>query len=397
MKNRLLERIADIKELQDTAALYKNKKGCVLTGLDGTIKALYLCALKEAVAAGTLVLLVPGRDAVREYRQTLAYLYPDVPVQEFYPTNLPRVTADSRNLEIQAGRAAALRMIAGEETGIVFVTAEALLQKQARPSGLSRSSLQITAGETLEQGMFMERLAEMGYERTDEVDTIGQFSVRGGIIDVFPLNSLNPARIEWFDADIDGIRLFDVNTKRSLENTETLKIVPLKTRSEEAFDAFLREYGASDTLFVMDEPSRFKEMLDRLYKEGQEYKDILTSSCQCYLKLNDDLPLFRGFGDSNSQARKNVCRLAYDYLKTNNLLSFIRREIRDPNRTGAEVVAVAVGKLVIFGVTVPAFFLLAMVCLLKWIWGNDYGCHGYTAICSLDFFLRIRSGGISVA
>ena len=131
MKNRLLERIADIKELQDTAALYKNKKGCVLTGLDGTIKALYLCALKEAVAAGTLVLLVPGRDAVREYRQTLAYLYPDVPVQEFYPTNLPRVTADSRNLEIQAGRAAALRMIAGEETGIVFVTAEALLQKQA--------------------------------------------------------------------------------------------------------------------------------------------------------------------------------------------------------------------------------------------------------------------------
>ena len=160
MKNRLLERIADIKELQDTAALYKNKKGCVLTGLDGTIKALYLCALKEAVAAGTLVLLVPGRDAVREYRQTLAYLYPDVPVQEFYPTNLPRVTADSRNLEIQAGRAAALRMIAGEETGIVFVTAEALLQKQARPSGLSRSSLQITAGETLEQGMFMERLAE---------------------------------------------------------------------------------------------------------------------------------------------------------------------------------------------------------------------------------------------
>ena len=275
MKNRLLERIAAIKELQDTAALYKNKKGCVLTGLDGTIKALYLCALKEAVAAGTLVLLVPGRDAVREYRQTLAYLYPDVPVQEFYPTNLPRVTADSRNLEIQAGRAAALRMIAGEETGIVFVTAEALLQKQARPSGLSRSSLQITAGETLEQGMFMERLAEMGYERTDEVDTIGQFSVRGGIIDVFPLNSLNPARIEWFDADIDGIRLFDVNTKRSLENTETLKIVPLKTRSEEAFDAFLREYGASDTLFVMDEPSRFKEMLDRLYKEGQEYKEDL--------------------------------------------------------------------------------------------------------------------------
>ena len=106
------------------AALYKKRKGCVLSGLDGTVKALYLCALIQAVKAKTLVLLVSGREAVREYRQTLAYLYPELPVLEFYPTNLPRVQADSRNLEIQAGRAAALRLIAGEEPGVVFVTAE---------------------------------------------------------------------------------------------------------------------------------------------------------------------------------------------------------------------------------------------------------------------------------
>ncbi|MER2139766.1 MAG: transcription-repair coupling factor, partial [Succiniclasticum sp.] len=206
MKKRLLERLAAVKELQAAAALYKNKKGCVLSGLDGTVKALYLCALQQAVKADTLVILVSGRDAVREYRQTLGYLYPELPLQEFYPTNLPRVQADSRNLEIQAGRAAALRMIAGDEKGIVFITAEALLQKQARPSGLSRNSLELAVGMTLEQERFMEELAAMGYERSDEVDTIGQFSVRGGIIDVFPLNSGNPVRVEWFDAEIDGIR-----------------------------------------------------------------------------------------------------------------------------------------------------------------------------------------------
>ena len=182
------------------------------------VNSLYLCALIQAVKAKTLVLLVSGREAVREYRQTLAYLYPELPVLEFYPTNLPRVQADSRNLEIQAGRAAALRLIAGEEPGVVFVTAEALLQKLPRPSGVTENS-----GATLEQGRFIEMLAAMGYERADEVDTIGQFSVRGGIIDVFPLNSQNPARIEWFDADIDGIRFYDITTKRSLTNTETLR------------------------------------------------------------------------------------------------------------------------------------------------------------------------------
>ena len=102
MKKRLLERLAAVKELKAVAALYKKRKGCVLSGLDGTVKALYLCALMQAVKAKTLVLLVSGRDAVREYRQTLAYLYPELPVLEFYPTNLPRVQADSRNLEIQA-------------------------------------------------------------------------------------------------------------------------------------------------------------------------------------------------------------------------------------------------------------------------------------------------------
>ena len=275
MKKRLLERLSAVKELQAAAALYKKKKGCVLSGLDGTVKALYLCALKEAVKAKTLVLLVPGRDAVREYRQTLGYLYPELPLQEFYPTNLPRVQADSRNLEIQAGRAAALRMIAGEERGIVFVTAEALLQKQARPSGLSRNSMELSVGMTQEQERFIEKLAAMGYERTDEVDTIGQFSVRGGIIDVFPLNSGNPVRVEWFDADVDGIRYFDIETKRSLDNAETLKIAPLQMQTEELFDAYIRDYGTAGTLFVLDEPSQLKETLDHLYKEGQTYKEEL--------------------------------------------------------------------------------------------------------------------------
>ena len=70
-------------------------------------------------------------------------------------------------------------------------------------------------------------------------------------------------------------------------------------------------------------------------EDTPEFEEILASTCQCYLKLNDDLPLFRGFGESNSQARKNVCRLAYTYLKENGLLSFIRREIPNPNRAEA--------------------------------------------------------------
>ena len=65
MKKRLLERLAAVKELKAVAALYKKRKGCVLSGLDGTVKALYLCALMQAVNAKTLVLLVSGLEAVK--------------------------------------------------------------------------------------------------------------------------------------------------------------------------------------------------------------------------------------------------------------------------------------------------------------------------------------------
>lgn len=209
MKERILQRIAVTETLQKAALLRKQGKGCVLTGLDGTIKPLYLAALNEELTdTGTLVLVVAGRDAVREYRQTLGYLYPELPMQEFYPYGLPRVLADRRNLEIQAGRSAALRLIGGEERGIVFVTAEALLQKQARPAGVAGQSLEFGIGDKVEQAQILAALDRMGYERADEVDTIGQFAVRGEILDVFPLNSVNPVRLEWFDDAIDGMRFF---------------------------------------------------------------------------------------------------------------------------------------------------------------------------------------------
>lgn len=276
MKERILQRIASLKEIREANALLKTEKGCVLTGLDGTVKALYLAALNETLPdPGTLVLVVSGREAMREYRQTLGYLYPDLPMQELYPTNLPRVTADSRNLEIQAGRAAALRLISGEERGIVFVTAEAFLQKQSRPSGLAQNRLEIRNGMIAEQGALVEQLTAMGYERTEEVDTIGQFALRGEILDVFPLNSRDPVRIEWFDKEIDGLRCFDISTRRSVKNMDTVSIIPLQVQEGTSFDAFLTEYGATNTLFVLDEPRQLKETLEHVYMEGRDYQTAL--------------------------------------------------------------------------------------------------------------------------
>jgi transcription-repair coupling factor (superfamily II helicase) len=269
--------LARCRKLKQAAAAFAKGQGAVCFGLSGTAKATFIAALDGLVAAqGSLVFLVSGRDTMREYRQSLSYFYPDVPLQELYPTNLPRVQAESRNLEIRAGRAAALRLIRGEEKGIVFVTAEALLQKQARPQSVEAATLEVKVGQILDRQAFLQSLAAIGYEHTDEVDTLGQFAVRGEIVDVFPLNEENPVRLEWLDKEIDGLRSFDINSKRSVRNLELVKITPLKNDgAEDIYDASLFDYPAAATRFILDEPLSFADALEHIYQENKDCQDEL--------------------------------------------------------------------------------------------------------------------------
>lgn len=321
MKDYLLKLIGRVQETKQVSAAFVHGQGSVCFGLSGTAKATFIAALDSLLAnQGSLVFLVSGRDVIREYRQTLGYFYPDLPLQELYPTNLPRVQAESRNLEIRAGRAAALRLIRGEEKGIVFVTAEALLQKQARPQSVEAATIEIKVGQILDRQAFLESLANIGYERTDEVDTLGQFAVRGDIVDVFPLNMEQPVRLEWLDNEIDGIRSFDLNTKRSLKNLETAKITPLNNNdTEDIYDADLFAYVTQATKIILDEPLNVEDALQRVYQENKECQDELWQPEEL-LKHLESLPVLA------------VSALAHNHLSKWQQLSIPVRAMSPYNR-----------------------------------------------------------------
>lgn len=281
MKLQLLDAIGEITEARTAAGLWQQGQGCSLTGLSGAAKTVFLAALDRLLPEqGSLVFLLSGRDDIREYRRTLNCFYSDLLMQELYPVDLPLVQADSRNREIQAGRVAAMRILQGEERGIVFVTAEALLQKLLIPQKVLGSGVVVTLGQQLEQQELLERLIELGYERTTQVDAIGQFCLRGDILDIFPINSQYPARIEWFDDTIDAMRSFDLDNQRSIESLSAVKIVPLQIESGEDFSASVLDYLAASTRLVVDEPSRLFELLQKLYTESSGYADELWSPAE---------------------------------------------------------------------------------------------------------------------
>lgn len=113
--------------------------------------------------------------------------------------------------------------------GAVLVTSvEALLSYTLPPENLAEYSFTLTVGEDAEPQELSEKLADMGYSRVDMVEGVGQFSIRGGIIDIFSPNAENPVRIELFDTEIDSIREFDASGQRSIENAETVRIIPCR-------------------------------------------------------------------------------------------------------------------------------------------------------------------------
>lgn len=287
MENLLITQAAAVQETQQAAAYKKKQQSCLLTGLAGSSKPVFFAALDKLLGGkGSLCFITASREEIRAYRRELSYLYPDLPMQELYPVSLPRVQADTQSLELQAGRAAALRVLAGEERGIVFITAEAWQQKQLRPSGITSKELVLKLGEEHEQQAVLARLIELGYERTEQVDALGQFCLRGDILDIYPINSNAPVRIEWFDNELDAMRSFDVNTQRSLQSLESVKIAPLVVdESLAAYDADIFAYCAPETLVVVDEPVNVFSMLEKLDKENKEHaaelfkKDELLAQC----------------------------------------------------------------------------------------------------------------------
>lgn len=100
-------------------------------------------------------------------------------------------------------------------------------------------------------------LVKLGYERVGQVEMPGQFSVRGGIIDIYPLTEENPLRIELWGDEIDSIRTFDVQSQRSMENLEEITIYPAAERiSDQDMVTFLDYFPEKSSMIFLDEMNR---------------------------------------------------------------------------------------------------------------------------------------------
>ncbi|MDQ2086522.1 transcription-repair coupling factor [Herbivorax sp. ANBcel31] len=146
----------------------------------------------------------------------------------FSPGEIMFHDVEARSHDSSYERIKSLYKIINGEYQIIVTSAEAIARKLIDKELFCNSIISFSIGEIMDLSVISEKLISIGYERMPVVEGKGQFAVRGGIIDIFPINSETAARVEFFGDEIDSIRSFDVASQRSLERIERVTVLPAR-------------------------------------------------------------------------------------------------------------------------------------------------------------------------
>ncbi len=187
------------------------------------------------------------------------------------------------HVEVAGQRTETLAALLRGSVHVIVTTARGLVERSPLPSGWTELVLRLTVGSRAGRSELVTRLEEMGFEGTYTVQELGDFAVRGGIVDVFAFGHERPLRIELWDDEIASLRSFDILTQRSVDRLDTVEILPLRLDTKASPASGRTERRAliellPDSAVLMESPgSDGSERRARLWSETVEARENLDS------------------------------------------------------------------------------------------------------------------------
>ena len=199
----------------------------LVAGLSGSARQTFMAALWQMTKRPVCVVTHNMFQAQKVF-EDLSELVPADQVLLFPRNELIGSELAIASPEMLAQRIHVFNRLAQGFTGFLVAPFAGLRNLVVPPQVWKNAQVRLSVGDELDLESFLQRCVELGYERVDMVERKGEMSVRGGIIDLFPIDSEHPVRIELFDVEIDSIRTFDMVTQRSLQEVQTYLFGPAK-------------------------------------------------------------------------------------------------------------------------------------------------------------------------
>lgn len=267
---------ASLQKLRDL--LISGQKKVRISGLVGSGKALLLASLKKESRSPFLVITASPDESWKLYEDLDSFLgekqvrlFPSWEILP-YEFKVPHSEVIGRRLE-------SLYDLSAGKNPIVITTIRACLEKTIPPEELKQKSVTLIVKENYDIDHLSRQLLDLGFKRFPQVEEIGTFSIRGGILDVFPYSSPDPIRIEFFGDLIESIRTFAVADQRSLQKIDSVLILPKREvlLSDENLEKSLSRLG-KDKADHLREKIRFTDEVP-----GLEWLATLFGLPQVYL------------------------------------------------------------------------------------------------------------------
>ncbi len=248
-------------------------------GLVGSARGLCATALTEQILGHHLFIL-PDKEEAAYFLNDLEGLFPDDKRIFFYPASyrVPYQLEDTDNANV-VSRAEVLERINNGTNVRVVTYPQALFEKVPTQKKLSDNTLRVEVGKNYSIDLINELLLDYHFDRVDFVYEPGQFSIRGGIVDVFSYANDNPFRIEFFGDEVESIRTFDAGTQLSLVNHKHFNIIPnvqgqLNLEGNGSFFEFL---GQHVTIWISS-VEQLNSIIDKEYKRAVKIHSELSDT-----------------------------------------------------------------------------------------------------------------------
>ena len=257
-----------------------------VTGCMESQKLMLAAELTKAFPGWTLYICADERSAAQAASDT-GGLLGNGSVWQYPAKDLLFYSSDIHGSFIVHQRMDAIRHLLEDRKGFLIATVDALMDRIPSKETVRRERLRLYEGMVITTRNLSRILTGLGYEHAPQVETMGQYAVRGGIVDIYPMTMEEPFRVEFFDDEVDTIRSFDTATQRSTERRESIEIYPASDAVSSAVSGddrgpsgeevsvrgdsvSLLSYFEKDALVIMDDPVRIRERAEAVEAEFAE-------------------------------------------------------------------------------------------------------------------------------